>query len=193
MPEEINRIVADRLSDLLFTLDVIASDNLITEGICPEKIKFVGNIMIDTLEQNRHKAELLEPGTIVKNNLLVDLNIPHIFDEKFAVITLHRPSNVDDKEVLGPLINFISETVTRDLFVIWPIHSRTYNNTNQFGLLKQITDNHNIFLTHPLGYQEMLRLNMSAKILLTDSGGLQEECTVLGTPCLTLRGNTEDP
>lgn len=193
MPEEINRLVTDRLCDLLFTPDLIANENLIKEGVPLNKIRFVGNIMIDTLEQNRSKAELFEIGSILKDNLLQDQNMHDIIDEEYAVITLHRPSNVDDKEVLSHLILLITDTVAKDLIVIWPIHPRTYKNLHQFGLLKQLERNHNVILTHPLGYHEMLRLNMGAKIMLTDSGGLQEECTVLGTPCLTFRLNTERP
>jgi UDP-N-acetylglucosamine 2-epimerase (non-hydrolysing) len=100
---------------------------------------------------------------------------------------------VDDKNILSHLVRFVSEIVTRDLFVIWPVHPRTYKNLQQFEILAQIENNTKLFLTHPLGYHEMLRLNMGAKMVLTDSGGLQEECTVLGTPCLTLRLSTERP
>lgn len=193
MPEEINRLVTDRLSDLLFTTDKFATENLSKEGISLNKICFVGNIMIDTLEQNRSKAELSNLYSILKDNLLHEQNIPDIIDEKFAVVTLHRPSNVDYKDILYQIIRFISETVARDLFVIWPIHPRTYKNLLEFEMLAQIESNPRIFLTHPLGYHEMLRLSMGAKIMLTDSGGLQEECTILGTPCLTMRWNTERP
>jgi UDP-N-acetylglucosamine 2-epimerase (non-hydrolysing) len=193
MPEEINRLVTDRICDLLFTTDSIANENLIKEGISLNKICFVGNIMIDTLEQNRLKAELYKPDSIVKNNLLREQNLPDIIDEKYIVITLHRPSNVDDKVILYQIIQFITDTVARNLSVIWPIHPRTYKNIHQFGLIRQLESNYNIILTHPLGYHEMLRLNMGAKMMFTDSGGLQEECTILGTPCLTLRQNTERP
>jgi UDP-N-acetylglucosamine 2-epimerase (non-hydrolysing) len=193
MPEEINRLVTDRLSDLLFTTDKIANENLIKEGIPLNKICFVGNIMIDTLELNRSKVEFLEPKLILKNNLLRIQNIPDIVDEKYAVITLHRPSNVDDKEILSQIVQFIADTAANYLSVIWPIHPRTYKNIQQFGLIKEIESNHEIIMTHPLGYHEMLRLNMGAKIMMTDSGGLQEECTILGTPCLTMRWNTERP
>lgn len=193
MPEEINRLVTDRLCDMLFTPDIIANENLLKEGVSPKRIRFVGNIMIDTLEQNRIRAKALDPALIVATNQLRSNAVPDIVNDKFAVVTLHRPSNVDDKAILSQLINFISETVTKELLVIWPLHPRTYKNITDFGLLAQIESNPKIFMTHPLGYQEMLRLNMGAKILLTDSGGLQEECTILGTPCLTLRWNTERP
>lgn len=133
----------------------------------------------------------MDLGSILKHNLLQDQNIPGNLDDEYTMITLHRPSNVDDKEVLSQLIQFIVDTVSKGLAVIWPIHPKTYKNIYQFGLLKQIEKNHDIALTHPLGYREMLRLNIEAKIMLMDSGGLQEECTVLGTPCLTLRLNTE--
>jgi len=193
MPEEVNRVVTDRLSDLLLTPDLIANKNLIKEGVSLDKIRFVGNIMIDTLEQNRSQAELLNIDSILKNNLLLGQRINDIKDEEFALITIHRPSNVDNKEILSQLILFIKDNVAKNLFVIWPLHPRTYKNIHHFGLLKLIEGNYNIVLTHPLGYHEMLRLNMGAKIMLTDSGGLQEECTVLGTPCLTLRWTTERP
>jgi UDP-N-acetylglucosamine 2-epimerase (non-hydrolysing) len=193
MPEEINRVVTDRISDLLFTPDKFATENLLREGIHPDKIHFVGNIMIDTLDEKRSKASLLVPSIFLKETLLKDKYLSDITFEKYAVVTLHRPSNVDNHKSLNELISFISGTVANDLTVIWPVHPRTYQNLNQLGELEKIEKNPRIVLTHPLGYLEMLRLNIEAKILITDSGGLQEECTVLGTPCLTLRSNTERP
>lgn len=193
MPEEVNRLVTDRLSDLLLTPDLISSKNLLDEGTNPERVKFVGNIMIDTLEANRLVAERLSPQQIVIDNNLKDKSVNEINDEKYAVVTLHRPSNVDDETVLTNLISFINDVVSKELTVIWPIHPRTFKNLQQFGLSEKLESSPNIYLTHPVGYHEMLRLNMGAKLMLTDSGGLQEECTVLGTPCLTLRWNTERP
>ena len=193
MPEEVNRLVTDRLSDLLLTPDLMSSKNLLDEGTNPESIKFVGNIMIDTLEANRLIAEKLSPKQIILDNYFKVKSVNEIKDETYAVVTLHRPSNVDDETVLTNLISFINDVVSKDLTVIWPIHPRTLRNLQQFGLSDKLESNPQIYLTHPIGYHEMLRLNMGAKLILTDSGGLQEECTVLGTPCLTLRWNTERP
>lgn len=195
MPEEVNRLVTDRLSDLLLTPDTISSENLRKEGTPEGKIVFVGNIMIDTLEANRRKAESLSIDGIVKDNLVKDFilkaSIPT--DKHYAVMTLHRPSNVDYKEVLQPLMRFLMDEVTKDYTLLWPIHPRARKNLEKFGLLNEVSNHPNLILIEPLGYFEMLRLNMGAKVMLTDSGGLQEECTILGTPCLTLRWNTERP
>lgn len=195
MPEEINRLVTDRLSDLLLTPDQFSNSNLAKEGANPDRVKFVGNIMIDTLESNRENASKLFIKNIVQNNLMnnysLTCEIP--FDEHFGVITLHRPSNVDDKEVLKPIIRFLLDEVTNDLTLIWPLHPRTKKQLQSYGLLDEVAFHSRMILLEPIGYFDMLRLNMGAKIMLTDSGGLQEECTILGTPCLTLRWNTERP
>lgn len=193
MPEEINRLVTDRLSDLLMTPDEISSQNLLNEGISTSKIVFTGNIMIDTLDQNFERASELDINKIILKNVLYEKTSFEVEENKFCVVTLHRPSNVDEKEIIENLINFITNTVASDLNIIWPIHPRTLKNIEQFGLLNSLKSNDRVILTHPLGYHEMLKLNQTAKLFLTDSGGLQEECTVLGTPCLTLRWNTERP
>jgi len=194
MPEEINRLVTDRLSDLLFTTDEIASMNLRMEGVPEVRIKFVGNIMIDTLMANKEKAQKLALKQIVSINALEDRS--HNFNSNtkdYALITLHRPSNVDLPDVLGHLIDFFCDEVCNDMPIIWPIHPRTCKNLKTFGLWKKVVGTVNMVLLNPIGYHEMLRLNMGARLMLTDSGGLQEECCVLGTPCLTLRWNTERP
>jgi UDP-N-acetylglucosamine 2-epimerase (non-hydrolysing) len=193
MPEEINRLVTDRLSDLLLTPDLLSSENLRMEGADERRIRFVGNIMIDTLEANREKAERLQISDIILNNH--HPLSPHrpFSPSQYAILTLHRPSNVDQKEVLEPIVRFLAGEVTRDMSIIWPLHPRTRKQLQNFGLFEMITGNSNIILLEPIGYIDMLRLNMSARVVLTDSGGLQEECTVLGTPCLTLRWNTERP
>ena len=193
MPEEINRIVADRLSDLLFTPDEISNINLIKEGVNEDKIKFVGNIMIDTFEQEKEKAFLLDHKKIILNNLKynIDTKVPE--KESFALVTLHRPSNVDKKEILNNIIDFFITEVTKYLPIVWPIHPRTVTRLEEFRILEKVAKNKNIFLLHPLGYHEMIKLNSVAKVVMTDSGGLQEESTVLGTPCLTMRWNTERP
>jgi len=194
MPEEINRLVADRLSDLLLTPDRISIENLKKEGVADEKIKFVGNIMIDTLEANIEQAKQLELEDIVsKNKLLENSQNDKIQSDSFLVMTIHRPSNVDKIEVLEPIINFILDEVTTNHQLIWPIHPRAQKQLKDFGLWDKVSECKNLILLHPIGYHEMLKLNTLAKIMLTDSGGLQEECTVLGTPCLTLRWNTERP
>ena len=195
MPEEINRLVTDRLSDLLLTPDTLSNANLKAEGVPDSKIEFVGNIMIDTLESNREKAALLSIFDIIKNNSLSS-SFPPLGELKgasYAVLTLHRPSNVDKKEILEPIIDFLINEVALDMPMIWPMHPRTQKMLQQFGLWEKAVACEQLVLLHPIGYHEMLRLNMSATLMLTDSGGLQEECCVLGTPCLTLRWNTERP
>lgn len=197
MPEEINRLVTDRLSDLLLAPDRLSVMNLLSEGICENHVRFVGNIMIDTLEAWRDTASALAPEKIVRENLMAG---PRQTDNggrtefaRYAVITLHRPSNVDHPEVLGPIVSFIASEAAHELPVIWPLHPRTLHMLHESGLYEQLCGCRNIFLLFPVGYPEMLRLNMSATVMLTDSGGLQEECCVLGTPCLTLRSTTERP
>jgi UDP-N-acetylglucosamine 2-epimerase (non-hydrolysing) len=195
MPEEINRLVTDRLSDLLFTPDLLSSENLRKEGVTEEKIHFVGNIMIDTLEANREKSKDLRIEDIIKENLcegaLINKKTP--VDLGYALMTLHRPSNVDSEQVFVPLINFLLNEVTKDLILIWAIHPRARKQLIKLGLWNEVINHPLLILLEPVGYHEMIRLNMGAKIMLTDSGGLQEECCVLGTPCLTLRWNTERP
>ena len=199
MPEEINRLVTDRLSDLLLTPDVLSIENLKKEGVPDSKIRFVGNIMIDTLESNRQYTANLEISKIINENLIdgqcinTKQRTTNNEHSTYALMTLHRPSNVDENEVLIPLIRFVLDEVAQDMPIIWPIHPRTQKQLQTFDLWEEVLDNQKLILLHPLGYHEMLKLNMEAKIMLTDSGGLQEECTVLGTPCLTLRWNTERP
>jgi UDP-N-acetylglucosamine 2-epimerase (non-hydrolysing) len=194
MPEEINRLVTDRLSDLLLTPDLISSENLLKEGIPKEKISFVGNIMIDTLVQNREKASSILLKDIVLRNICNDRHSSiDLRDEHFAVLTLHRPSNVDNYDVFSSLVKFLTGEVIQKMPLIWPIHPRARKQLEVFGLLEEIEDSDNLVLLHPLDYHDMLRLSIGAKVILTDSGGLQEECTVLGTPCITLRWNTERP
>lgn len=195
MPEEVNRLVTDRLSDLLLTPDELSSQNLISEGTLPERIVFVGNIMIDTLEANLVKAQKMDITTIISKNLLHGFywNNQVPADDKYALMTLHRPSNVDSRSVFEPLIQFLTTEVTNDFKLLWPIHPRALKMLHEFELYDQVIAHPDIILLEPLGYLEMLRLNIGAKIMLTDSGGLQEECTILGTPCLTLRWNTERP
>jgi len=197
MPEEINRLVTDRLSDLLLTPDTMSSQNLISEGVQEDRVQFVGNIMIDTLEANRDKAMRLDVKEIIVRNLISEngqkTRVDSLSIDRLALLTMHRPSNVDEKVVFEPIVRFLTDELTRALPLFWIIHPRTKKQLQSFGLWDMVMATDNLFMVDPLGYHELLRLNMAASIMLTDSGGLQEECCVLGTPCLTLRWNTERP
>jgi UDP-N-acetylglucosamine 2-epimerase (non-hydrolysing) len=181
MPEELNRIVTDALSDLLFTTSPDADANLLAEGVAPEKIHRVGNVMIDSLrrfeERSRSSRVLEEIG---------------VLEEGFALVTLHRPSNVDRREDLERIVEILEGVSTR-LPVVFPIHPRTRARVDGEGLAARIDSRPEIHLRPPEGYIDFLRLLSTARIVLTDSGGIQEETTVLGVPCLTLRPNTERP
>ncbi len=196
MPEEINRLVTDRLSDLLLTPDRLASEHLEREGTPAERIAFVGNIMIDTLENNRERAGELDINQIIAANNGIEGQPDKpagLTDGGYGLMTMHRPSNVDHETVLGALMDFILDEATAELPIVWPIHPRTRKQLQTFGMWERVLHHPRLVLLQPIGYHDMLRLNMGAKIMLTDSGGLQEECCVLGTPCLTLRWNTERP
>jgi UDP-N-acetylglucosamine 2-epimerase (non-hydrolysing) len=181
MPEEINRVVTDAISDLLFTPDREADANLLREGIPPQQIHFVGNVMIDSLVAQLPKTE--QRATL--QQLAVEAG-------KYAVLTLHRPSNVDVIEVLSGIIEVMLE-LARELPIVWPIHPRAAKMLEQSGLMRRIQHTPGLKLTEPVGYLDMLALTRRARMILTDSGGLQEEATVLGVPCVTLRHNTERP
>ena len=184
MPEEINRILTDQLSELLFTTEKLAEDNLAREGIAREKVHFVGNVMIDTL---LHNLECAVPSS---NSLeKADLALPG--DGGYGLVTLHRPSNVDDPVVLRRLLETLV-TVSQTTPLLFPIHPRTEAQINQAGLDGLLAKG-NIRTLPPLGYLEMLGLMRDARLVLTDSGGIQEETTALGIPCITLRENTERP
>lgn len=186
MPEEINRVLTDQISDMLFTTEPSGRDNLLREGVADKRIHFVGNVMIDTLRHNLARA--ISTSTIVS-----DAGRPGFVNDekKYAVVTMHRPSNVDDEVVLGSLINTIV-TISKQLPVIFPVHPRTKAMIEKFGYGK-LLDTPDILLLPPMGYLEMLGLMKDAKVVLTDSGGIQEETTALGVPCITLRNNTERP
>ena len=200
MPEEINRMVTDRLADLHFTTDATADGNLQHEGVPADRIRRVGNIMIDTLEANRDRAAKLETDPFIRRNALnaaarnagTGAEIP-MTDNTYAVLTLHRPATVDSPDVLAPLVQFLEAELSRDIPLVWSLHPRTRRQLEAFGLWDAVLACRRIALVQPLGYREMLRLNLGCRIMLTDSGGLQEECSVLGTPCITLRNNTERP
>jgi UDP-N-acetylglucosamine 2-epimerase (non-hydrolysing) len=193
MPEEINRIVTDRLSDLLLSPDATADRNLLDEGRPEADIRRVGNIMIDTLEANRARAARLDVGEIVRRRLIgADSGQPDLA-EGFAVMTLHRPSNVDSAQILSGLADYFTGELSEALPLVWTIHPRTGNRLREFGLWEEVAHCPRILLLEPVDYREMLKLNMEASLMLTDSGGLQEECCIFGTPCITLRENTERP
>ena len=141
---------------------------------------------------------MLNLAEIIKENLHNDYEKEKMDFEKvncgtFGIITLHRPSNVDHKEILEPIISFFSKQGSNSMVLVWPIHPRTEKMLKNLQLWKDVITSQNLLLLHPIGYHEMLRLNMKAKVMITDSGGLQEECCVLGTPCITMRWNTERP
>lgn len=181
MPEEINRILTDSISDYLFVSEQSGLDNLKNEGVDSGKVHFVGNIMIDSLINNLDKAE--------QSNILEKLNI---IERQFGLITLHRPSNVDNKRSLSEIF-LAFEEIQKSLPLIFPIHPRTMNNIKKFGLIDLIDSMSNVNLVEPAGYFDFMKLMKSSKFVLTDSGGVQEETTYLGIPCLTLRENTERP
>lgn len=195
MPEEVNRIVTDRLSDLLLTPDVLSAQNLVAEGIPERKIAMVGNIMIDTLEANRSKAAGFDIKAIIEQNNIKNPNsaVSNPALDQYAVVTLHRPSNVDETETLKSILQFLVRVVSPKVSIVWPLHPRTHKKIRELEQNELLLNNPSIILLEPVGYHEMLRLNMNARMVITDSGGLQEECTILGTPCITLRENTERP
>jgi UDP-N-acetylglucosamine 2-epimerase (non-hydrolysing) len=178
MPEEINRIVTDRLADLLFTPSRDGNDNLLAEGTPADKIHLVGNVMIDTLRRHLPLASLER----IRGRVNVE-------DKQYAVLTLHRPSNVDRRETFHDIIAGV-RAIAEQLPVVFPVHPRTKGRLQEFGLASALDG---VFLTEPLGYIDFLSLTSHARLVLTDSGGLQEESTALGIPCLTLRENTERP
>jgi UDP-N-acetylglucosamine 2-epimerase (non-hydrolysing) len=187
MPEEINRILTDQIADLLFTTEPDGERNLLREGVDAAKIHFVGNVMIDTLLDNLGRAEA--PARVLNGepNVSVFLNSP----TGFAVLTLHRPSNVDDPGTLSLLVRTLRE-VAEQVPLIFPVHPRTQARIEAAGL-SALLDTPRIAVRPPLGYLQLLGLMAKARLVLTDSGGLQEETTALGVPCITLRDNTERP
>jgi UDP-N-acetylglucosamine 2-epimerase (non-hydrolysing) len=181
MPEEINRLVTDAVSDLLLTPSPDAGENLRAEGVPPARIFFVGNVMVDSLLASKEKAGRL--------STLSDLGLA---PGGYAVCTLHRPSSVDDPGTLGGLLQALGE-ISRRLPVVFPAHPRTRKALGEGGLLERARSFPGLRLVEPLGYLECLALTSRARLILTDSGGLQEEATALGVPCLTLRESTERP
>ena len=187
MPEEINRILTDQISDILYTTETSAHHNLKQEGIPEARIRFVGNVMIDSLLA--HRTHAVAPDVMLREaKISPDLiRCPN----GYAVVTLHRPSNVDHPQTLETLLRTILE-ISEKLPVVWPLHPRTRRNAEAFGIAHLLSSPRLIILP-PAGYLEMLGLMGSATVVLTDSGGIQEETTALAVPCLTLRENTERP
>jgi UDP-N-acetylglucosamine 2-epimerase (non-hydrolysing) len=180
MPEEINRLLTDQIADLLFTPSADADQNLLNEGIPAERIRLVGNIMIDSLLKHLPRAR--------QSTIRQDLQL-----NEYAVVTLHRPSNVDDSRTLKRILDALEE-IGRRIPVIFPVHPRTIKMITEMESASRLLDGANgVLLIQPLGYLDFLQLFSGARIVLTDSGGIQEETTVLGIPCLTLRENTERP
>jgi UDP-N-acetylglucosamine 2-epimerase (non-hydrolysing) len=177
MPEEINRLLTDQLADLLLTTSRDADENLLREGVAPEKIHFVGNTMIDTLVRLIPIAEKRWP------ELRAHLNL-----DRFILVTLHRPNNVDKEAGLREIVAALKE-VSEDLPVVFPVHPRTRARISDFG----VAVGENVRLVEPFGYVDFLALQAHAALVVTDSGGVQEETTFLGVPCLTVRPNTERP
>ncbi len=182
MPEEINRIVTDALSTYLFTPSRDANDNLRREGIPEEHIYFVGNVMIDTLR----RCQLLADRSSAFDKLGLDKR------EQYALLTLHRPSNVDRAEIFAEILEALFR-IQKEIPIIFPIHPRTKKRIQEFGFQSKINKMQGLRIIPPLGYIDFLALESRATLVLTDSGGIQEETTVLGVPCLTLRENTERP
>lgn len=181
MPEEINRVLTDAISDLLFCTEQSGLDNLLAEGVPQNRVFLVGNVMIDTLLKNRAQAE--------RSTVLDDLGLE---PGAYAPLTLHRPSNVDDPETFGRILDAL-EVIQRDLPIIFPVHPRTRAILKQSPLGSRVEAMSGLRLIDPLGFLDFLKLMSEARLVLTDSGGIQEETTILGVPCLTLRENTERP
>jgi UDP-N-acetylglucosamine 2-epimerase (non-hydrolysing) len=187
MPEEINRVLTDQLAEVLYATERAAVDNLLREGVARDRIRLVGNVMIDSLRKHRHRA--IPPAQTIAG---ADLRTDCLDDPAgFGVVTLHRPSNVDEAVALRESVSLLCG-VSRRLPLIWPVHPRARANIERFGLSAQIA-NSRIVLLPPQGYLEMVGLLSAAKLVLTDSGGIQEEATALNVPCLTMRENTERP
>ncbi|MDZ7345746.1 MAG: UDP-N-acetylglucosamine 2-epimerase (non-hydrolyzing) [candidate division KSB1 bacterium] len=181
MPEEINRIVTDAISDLLFVSEPSGVENLKREGVADDKIYFVGNVMIDSLVEHLQKAAEL--------TVLEEMKVE---PGRYALITLHRPSNVDNQEVLQQIFYALDE-IQQQLPIVFPMHPRTRKMIAAFGMEKRVAGMSNLRIVEPLAYLPFLRLMSCAKVVLTDSGGIQEETTYLKIPCLTMRKNTERP
>lgn len=182
MPEEINRVLTDRISDILLTPSIDGNENLFREGIDTDKVHLVGNIMIDSLINHMEKAR----SSYIQRRLGLNET------DSYVLVTLHRPSNVDEFEGLSMLLTAFEE-IGHSIKIVFPMHPRTKKNIEEFGLSPCLKRMQNLIISDPVGYLDFLKLQMDAKLILTDSGGIQEESTYFGIPCLTLRENTERP
>lgn len=181
MPEEINRVLTDAIADFLFATEASAVQNLLHEGVPKERIYLVGNVMIDTLFMNMHKISL--------SPILERLDVS---PKRYAVVTLHRPSNVDEPGVLSGIVEALQE-LQNHIRIVFPVHPRTSSRLDQFGIWRRICSAGNLQKVEPLGYIDFMKLVKESAFVMTDSGGVQEESTALGIPCLTMRDNTERP
>ena len=181
MPEEINRIVTDAVSNYLFAPTSQAVENLKTEGISDDKIFLVGNVMIDSLYHQKKIAE--------ETDILARVGV---HSKQYALMTMHRPSNVDQKETLEGIIEAVAK-IQKQICIIFPVHPRTQSSLKKFGLNDKLDSLKNLIKLEPLGYLPFLKLMNHAKFILTDSGGIQEESAALNVPCMTMRANTERP
>jgi len=181
MPEEVNRVLTDRICGILLTPSSDGDENLIAEGVDDSAIHMVGNVMIDSLVSNLEKAKA--------SGIVDELGLE---DSGYGVLTLHRPSNVDDENMLSEIIDTL-EKICVKLNLVFPMHPRTRARAEAFGLMDRFNTTQGLLITEPLGYHQFLGLVASSRLVLTDSGGLQEETTALGIPCLTMRENTERP
>ncbi len=192
MPEEINRLVTDAISDIFITTSVDADENLLKENIPTEKIHMLGNLMIDSLVAQLPKAQSTELEFKLLNHNKI-IKIGNDFNQgKYGVLTFHRPGNVDEKESLTTLVHLWGQ-ISEQIPLVFPVHPRTYKNILQFGLQPIIDKYPHLFFVEPLGYLQFIHLVSRSGFALTDSGGIQEETTYLNIPCLTVRPNTERP
>jgi UDP-N-acetylglucosamine 2-epimerase (non-hydrolysing) len=195
MPEEINRILTDSVANYLFVTEQSGLDHLKREGVPDEKVFFTGNVMIDSLVRYQEKAKsssILEELGLQPSDLENRREVSRLYETDYIVMTMHRPANVDTETGLKAILELI-ELSTAKTKVVFPIHPRTRSNMAKFGLEDTLTQNKNLILTEPLGYLEFIQLMTHSKAILTDSGGIQEETTYLGIPCLTFRDSTERP
>jgi UDP-N-acetylglucosamine 2-epimerase (non-hydrolysing) len=200
MPEEINRLVTDALADILWTPSEDGDENLIREGVSGEKIQRVGNIMIDSLEMLRDKIQSQDTCIMIDSLEMLRDKIQSqdtcsdfgLKPQKYGMVTLHRPSNVDAPKKLGKLFDLLSR-ISKKIPLVFPIHPRTRKSAEQIGILPQLDQSKEVILLDPLNYVSFMNLVFNCRFALTDSGGIQEETTYLGIPCITLRPNTERP
>jgi UDP-N-acetylglucosamine 2-epimerase (non-hydrolysing) len=188
MPEELNRILTDSVADYLFVTEESGMQHLKNEGVADERVFFAGNVMIDSLVRYQEKAKT----TTILEDLGLSTSDSRLATSDYIVMTMHRPANVDTEKGLQSILELI-ELSSKDTKIIFPIHPRTRAHMEKFGLAKRLDQAKNLIMTEPLGYLEFIQLMSNATAILTDSGGIQEETTYLGVPCLTFRDSTERP